>query len=168
MSAQKNEASGAAGTRGTSRNSPKFYHDPAAKIIERLQKVRRTGPGRWVACCPAHDDRSPSLAIREAEDGRLLIHCFGGCSVSEVVRALDLELTDLFPPRDANHRPERRPFDAVAILEAITFELTVAGLILARFVAGEVLDTQTRDRVALASGRVANALQIARGQHHHG
>jgi hypothetical protein len=79
-----------------------------------------------------------------------------------------LELGDLFPPRDVNHKPERRPFDAFSVLEAVSFELTVAGLILAQFVAGEPLDTQMRDRVALASGRVANALQVARGGHHHG
>jgi len=168
MNAQKNEASGAAGTRGTSRNAPKVYHDPASNVLQRLQKVRRTGAGRWIACCPAHDDRSPSLTVREADGGRVLIHCFGGCSVQEVVGALGLELGDLFPPRDVNHKPERRPFDAFSVLEAVSFELTVAGLILAQFVAGEPLDTQMRDRVALASGRVANALQVARGGHHHG
>ncbi|WP_298159799.1 CHC2 zinc finger domain-containing protein [Ferrovum sp.] len=167
MNARNENAHGEVGA-GTSRNASASYHDPAAKILERLQKVRRTGAGRWIACCPAHDDRSPSLAVREADGGRVLIHCFGGCSVQEVVGALGLELGDLFPPRDVNHKPERRPFDAFSVLEAVSFELTVAGLILAQFVAGEPLDTQMRDRVALASGRVANALQVARGGHHHG
>ena len=39
----------------------------AATILDRLDGVRPTGDGRWIARCPAHDDRSPSLSIREAE-----------------------------------------------------------------------------------------------------
>lgn len=48
---------------------------------------RRSG-SRWVAKCPAHDDRSPSLSIAQASDGKLLVHCFSGCSQDAVVEAL--------------------------------------------------------------------------------
>ena len=41
----------------------------AAKLLDRLPGVRKTGPGRWIAPCPAHEDRRPSLSIRELEDG---------------------------------------------------------------------------------------------------
>jgi hypothetical protein len=34
-----------------------------------------------MACCPAHDDRNPSLSVRRAPDGRVLVHCFAGCSL---------------------------------------------------------------------------------------
>jgi DNA primase len=40
-----------------------------------------------MGCCPAHDDRNPSLAIREV-DGKLLFHCHAGCSQREVIEAL--------------------------------------------------------------------------------
>jgi DNA primase len=54
--------------------------NPIENLLGRLKKVKGRN-GSWTACCPAHNDGSPSLAIREGEDGRVLLHCFGGCSV---------------------------------------------------------------------------------------
>jgi putative DNA primase/helicase len=48
--------------------------------------------------CPAHEDSSPSLAVASGHDGRVLIHCFGGCSNEEVVRALGVSMSVLFEP----------------------------------------------------------------------
>ncbi len=53
--------------------------------------VERLG-GRWAAngglCrCPAHDDRSPSLSVRVGRTS-LLLHCFAGCSATDVLKAL--------------------------------------------------------------------------------
>lgn len=64
----------------------------ADALLSRLDKVKRTGPDKWVARCPAHDDRGPSLAVRELEDGRVLVHCFAGCGADEVVGAVGLEM----------------------------------------------------------------------------
>lgn len=74
--------------------------NPCEGLLDRLEGVRRTGDGRWMAKCPAHPDRTPSLSIRLAEDGRILAHDFAGCSVEDVLAAIDLEFSDLFPPRD--------------------------------------------------------------------
>lgn len=65
------------------------------ELINRLQKVKQVGKGRWIACCPAHNDKSPSLSISEGGN-KLLIHCHSGCSALDVVHAVGLELTDLF------------------------------------------------------------------------
>ena len=157
MSAQKRNATGQGGA-GASENASASYHDTAAKILERLQKVRRTGAGRWIAACPAHDDRSPSLAVREADGGRVLIHCFSGCSVSEVVGALGLELSDLFPPRDENHRPEARAFPAMDIFNACAFEVSVAVCAIAMFLDGRPFGQDEFDRLTVACGRLQNAL----------
>ena len=43
----------------------------AVALLDRLDKVRPTGAGTWVARCPAHDDRGPSLSVRELDDGRI-------------------------------------------------------------------------------------------------
>lgn len=67
------------------------------KVLRRLEKVKSAGTGKWQACCPAHDDKSPSLAIKETSDGTVLLKCWAGCSVAEVVSAVGLELRDLFP-----------------------------------------------------------------------
>lgn len=80
---------------------------PAARFLERLERYRRTGDGKWQACCPAHEDHTPSLSVREEEGGLLLIHCFAGCSPDDIVTAVGLSLSDLFPP-DPDWRPERQ------------------------------------------------------------
>ena len=46
----------------------------ASKLLERLEGVRSTGPGKWQALCPAHADRDPSLSIDETDTGDLLVH----------------------------------------------------------------------------------------------
>lgn len=57
----------------------------AAHIAEAL-KARRSGAG-WIACCPAHRDRTPSLSIRETGE-TVLVHCFAGCPQRDVIAAL--------------------------------------------------------------------------------
>lgn len=61
-----------------------------------LLKARRAGRMKWVARCPAHDDRSPSLSISEGHGGRILLKCFAGCSTEAVLEKLGLTWSDLF------------------------------------------------------------------------
>lgn len=55
-----------------------------APAIADLLHGRAAGRGKWTACCPAHNDRSPSLSIREEAAGRVLVHCFAGCPPDEM------------------------------------------------------------------------------------
>jgi len=66
-------------------------------LLSRLDKVRQRGRGQWLACCPAHEDKSPSLAIKSLSDGRILINCFAGCDSLSILQAIDLTMNDLFP-----------------------------------------------------------------------
>jgi len=77
---------------------------PIEIVLSKLSAVRRSGNG-WLARCPAHDDHRPSLSINEGSDGRVLLRCHAGCPVEEVVRALALDMRDLFPP--GGRRPTR-------------------------------------------------------------
>ena len=94
-------------------------------ILSLLEKVKRTGNGQWTACCPAHADRSPSLGIRETDDSRILLHCFGGCSVEEILTAMGLEFDDLFPEKLGHSKPDRRPFAAPDVLRLVSKEALV-------------------------------------------
>lgn len=76
-------------------------------LLAQLKKVQPKGKGQWMACCPAHEDRSPSLAIKENHDGRILLKCFAGCGAADVVHAVGLTLGDLFPDGQSH---EMRPF----------------------------------------------------------
>jgi len=58
-----------------------------AEAIAQALQGRRTGPGRWMARCPAHDDRTPSLSITD-RNGKALLHCFAGCEQRAVIEAL--------------------------------------------------------------------------------
>lgn len=78
------------------------------KILERLETYRKTSANQWVAVCPSHNDRSPSLHVREKEDGRILIHCKAGCGANQVLDAIGLRYSDLFPDTDENYRGFKR------------------------------------------------------------
>ncbi len=67
---------------------------PTEKVLARLQDAQRAGT-RWLARCPAHDDRRASLSIAEGEDGRALLKCHAGCSIEAIVGAMGLRMADL-------------------------------------------------------------------------
>ncbi len=128
-------------------------------LLARLDGVRQTGPGRWIARCPAHADKRASLSIRELEDGRILVHDFAQCSVHEVLAAAGLDMTDLFPEREIQHgRPERRPFPAADILRCLAFEGLVVASAGAAMLAGEPLSGVDRERLMLAVSRIRGGL----------
>lgn len=86
--------------------------------LERIEDALREhgcrgGRGHWT--CPAHQDRAPSLSVREGADGRALVHCFAGCATADVLAALGLAMRDLFDGqqpsgwRPAPTRPQLKP-----------------------------------------------------------
>ena len=61
------------------------------QILDRLRGVRKIGEKKWTAQCPAHDDRSPSLSIRECDNGKILVYCHAGCDYKAILAAVCLE-----------------------------------------------------------------------------
>ncbi len=78
---------------------------PIDVVLERLHRVSKSG-AQWLALCPAHDDRSPSLSIAVGDDERVLLTCHAGCGLEDILDAIELKVVDLFPERD---RPEPPP-----------------------------------------------------------
>lgn len=96
-----------------------------ARMLARLQKVRRSGRDRWTACCPAHDDARPSLSLKLQPDGRILLHCFAGCSAHEVVSAAGMDLAELFPQQELGlHRRPKvdRPFSLHDVVRCLAVD----------------------------------------------
>jgi hypothetical protein len=58
----------------------------AAESIARALGGRKVG-SQWMACCPAHSDRNPSLSVQE-KDGKVLLHCHAGCAQDAVITKL--------------------------------------------------------------------------------
>jgi hypothetical protein len=131
----------------------------AESLLAQLDAVRRTGPGRWVARCPAHDDRRASLGVRELADGRILVHCFAGCAVSEILAAVGLAFDALFPQQDASHavKGERRSFPASDVLRAVSFEVLLVSIAAANLAQGAALAEEDRHRLSLAAARLQEA-----------
>jgi hypothetical protein len=136
----------------------------ADTLLSRLDGVRKRGTSAWTAKCPAHADRSPSLSVKELDDGRTLIHCFGGCSVDQVLGAVGLEIDALFPPRPAQPgagaKRERKPFNAQELLDLAAFEASIVVLITADIAAGKDAD---RARLLEAAARLQHVAEVARG-----
>ena len=85
-----------------------------AEIAEFVQ-ARPVGAGRWIARCPGHDDRSPSLSIGTGGDGQTLLHCHRGCTLKQVLTASGLRLQDLFPCGPRPSREQLRAFEVERI-----------------------------------------------------
>lgn len=131
------------------------------RFLDRLDKVQSKGPERWAACCPAHDDRGPSLSIRLADNGKVLVHCFAGCGAADVVAAVGLELHDLFPKRDNDAwsrplAPSQRwvPRD---VLAAVAREALVTLIAAEATHRGESLSDGDIQRLSVAAGRLRGA-----------
>jgi len=98
---------------------------------ETLRVVERLG-GHWtgrhaMVCCPAHDDRTPSLSIRQGRCS-ILVHCFAGCDGADVMRALRQVLGHPIVDRQAMLDPTSdRPAPALRLWdEALPIEGTLA------------------------------------------
>jgi hypothetical protein len=72
---------------------------PIDLVLRRLRRVRGARARGFMAECPAHPDRVPSLSIAEGQDGRVLVHCFAGCDTSAVLAAIGVSFRDLFARR---------------------------------------------------------------------
>lgn len=135
----------------------------ADTLLSRLEKVKRTGRGSWLACCPAHEDRSPSLSIAERDD-RVLLHCFAGCAALEVLESVGLDFSDVMPPKPVDMLlPIRRAFPAADVLEALAAEsqfVYIAGSAVSH---GDALDAGSMARLSLALDRIQQGRRLANG-----
>ncbi len=88
---------------------------PMDHILEDLKDVKPKSGGGWMACCPVHHDRKPSLSIDQEHNGTILLHCFAGCETEAIVAKLGLELSDLYPPTVRSITAQRFPKDLTPI-----------------------------------------------------
>ena len=138
-------------------------------VLSRLDRVRKAGAG-WSARCPAHQDKTASLSVTSGTDGKLLVHCFAGCSVHDVLGAIGLTINELFPQRLRDASPEaRKELQALALKSRLQACANVldheAGVVLiaAGDVAqGRVLPDGDHARLALATDRI-RAARVAIG-----
>lgn len=148
---------------------PQSRLSPTDKLIERLEGVKQTGPDQWIACCPAHADKSPSLSIKRVDD-RALVHCFAGCHIDDVLTAIGLELGDLFDKPKAHRQlpvteyQRRRTAQALELMNALRHELLIVLLAAFEVTNQRQLSSADLDRLSLAHERILDALTLVIGE----
>ena len=91
-------------------------------LLSKLQGVKKIkGSDKWVALCPAHNDKTPSLSIRQLEDSRILINCWSGCGAIDVLESIDMTFQHLMPDDAISYRGIRGKTknERLAIAESI-------------------------------------------------
>jgi len=131
-----------------------------------LDKVRKTGADSWIACCPAHPDKHPSMTIKNSSDGRVLVRCFAECSFEDIVAAAGVSLDEFFPDKPLYHRakPFRRPYPAADVLECLTTETTIVQIAAVDLGKGIPLSEVDRERLRLAAQRIRDASEVIHGR----
>lgn len=165
-SEKRNAPTGQGQGAGASHNNFHVDHVTAEPLLQRLDAVQKSGKG-WRARCPACGGTSRKVSITEADD-RVLVYCFGGCRVEEVLAAVGLSWADIQPPRHWPRNPEdqRRARRAIrevgwaSALKVLALESKVA-LIAARQLAGwQYLTEEDDKRLAEAVARIDHASNV--------
>ena len=131
---------------------------PLTNLLSRLEGVREVRAGKFYAKCPAHDDKSPSLSVRDTDD-TILIHCFAGCSPDDVLAAIGLSFSDLYADRwkaaeqaayaAAGHEASKRVKFDPEDHERLILEIAEN-----QMKAGEALSLEDKARIQLALDRL--------------
>lgn len=161
------------GARAKSKKSDTPILSPVDAILANLDRVKATGHGTWLASCPTsahkHGDRSRGLSVREGDDGRALLHCYAGCPVADVVEAMGLELSDLFPEREIDYvrhapkgwiigrgRVKRIPWRD--LLEALQLDIRACSLAFSDLAAGKAFSQADAASIARMAGHLADEI----------
>ena len=131
-------------------------------LLSRLERVQPIGNNRYKALCPSHEDRSPSLAIKDDSD-RLLLHCFSGCETSDVLGAIGLTFADIMPDKAmGNFKKVKKPFYAMDVLGIIKFEATLVYIYATDMAKGLKLTSTDNERLLLAASRINHGYEVAK------
>lgn len=132
------------------------------KFLDRLDKVKPVGDGRFMACCPVQQEKNPSLAVTQKPDGLVLIHCFScGASGIDVCNALGVDPSSLFPP-SANPKYEKQPrlgFSAWQLLNALEKDALMVLIAARMLLSGETLPESDVVYLGEVVVRISEALQ---------
>ena len=125
------------------------------KVVDRLDFCKSAGANKWMARCPAHDDRGPSLSLTEKPHkvtGELtpLIYCHAGCSSEDVLAAVGLGWEDVLPEK-LEHNPAQRTRTPQKSLDEWKVEIVMADL-----AAGKKLSEQDKSEARAAMQRLDN------------
>jgi len=134
----------------------------ADRFLHLFDKVISTGQNRWVAICPCHDEKTPSMTITEGDDS-VLMHCFGcGANGKDVCERFDINPMELFS-KDFTPGDYKKPrIPAADILRCLDYEILFMSCVNRQLLAGQPLRKEDTERLKIAAKRI-NAAMSAGG-----
>jgi hypothetical protein len=94
-------------------------------LLNSLEGVRKGANGNYMCKCPAHEDKSASLAIKEADDGRVLMNCFAGCGALEILNSLGMNWDALYPDTKDTFKPVKQRISPRVAIDRLYLEALV-------------------------------------------
>ena len=141
------------------------------RVLSRLNNVKTLLRG-WGSRCPAHQDHENSLAINEGEDGKVLLKCFAGCSVRDIVESIGMGFKDLFPRKSGSqtHFPLKGGKRIALTIEKLAFDKALPPEFLNRLglvnrKTGVVIPYRKEDGSLAARQRLRTALSANKGSY---
>ena len=133
------------------------YYATVHTLLERLDGVRQTGDGKWMAKCPAHDDNGPSLSVRDTGE-RTLIHCFAGCHAEDILAAVGLTWRDIIRDKweAAQHAATHQKIKLPPV-DPLKLEWRIIQLAKADREAGREISIEDQARLKIAYERIREA-----------
>lgn len=125
-----------------------------------FEKSYRSGKDEYQCLCPAHNDKTASLSIKNLPDERILIHCFAGCAANDILGAVGLTFDDIVPKRLGDFKPVSKHFNPYAVLKAISNETLLVALAGLEVANGKTLPQEDKNRLMIAVNRLREAYQI--------
>jgi DNA primase len=132
-------------------------------LLNKLNKVKRTSTNQYIACCPAHDDKSPSLSITDKGDGKILINCYAGCGTEDVLDSIGMSFEDIMPPKVIEHKvaPIKQKVYASDALKVIQLESRIVIMAAYELKRNKPMTEQDLARLELAMERINIASEMA-------
>lgn len=131
-------------------------------LLNRLTKVKRNGNGSWMACCPNHADKTASLAIKDLDDGRVIINCFAGCDTYSILNSVGLDWADLMPEKlDGQvYKPIKQLFNSSDALRIVRFETQIVLYAAFKVSKGQPINEEDLERLKLSMQRINKAMEL--------
>lgn len=115
-------------------------------VLDKLKQCKEVRRDEWRALCPAHDDHTPSLAIKD-NNGVLLLKCWAGCSIDAICSALSIEKTALFDS-DLADTPDRPRLNLREVYTGLSHEFLILSLFFSDMAKGANNGELERERIA--------------------
>ncbi len=129
------------------------------EFLSRLEKVKKTGKG-WMACCPAHQDRSPSLSIAVGKSGGIVAKCWTGCGIEEIVGAVGMTLSDLMPDSRPDEVFKRERFPFADAFKGLSFHATVCAIGAIDAANGQPFSPEDKDTLLASAAAIHEAYRM--------